>query len=186
MRKLKDLKPCDYEKRAKEHGTLRKHWEDASAKDLMWLLTHPNTTIPRRRLVGITLKTLSVCEHVTPAASKACLLDLQRWVDGEEVDLKAVYAAAYAACSAARSAAVAAAYAAAYAADAARAARVSAAADDAYAYAAADDAADAAADAAYAYAAADAAYAYAAADAVRTSEYDKFADKLLELLRGCK
>ena len=121
--KLKNLNPCRYSSRI--GSTIRKEWEK-SASDAEWLFiqAHGRGTMPRKRLVEVTLNRIEFINNKMPDTSKKVIIDLRRWIAGEEeIDLVAVrdaaYAAAYATAYATADAAAAAADAAAAAADAA-------------------------------------------------------------------
>ena len=156
--KLKELNPCRYSECV--GSTIRKEWEK-SASDAQWLFlkAHTKGTMTRKRLVEVTINRIEFINDKMPDASKKIIVDLRRWIAGEEVDLVAVRDAAAATADAATAAA-------AYAATAAATAAAAYAAAAAAAYAAA---------AAAAYATAYAAAVYAA-DAARTAAADDNVD----------
>jgi hypothetical protein len=133
--KLKNLNPCKYSSRI--GSTIRKEWEKSSS-DAEWLFiqAHIKGTMPRKRLVEVTLNRIDCINYLMPDASQKVIVGLRRWIAGEEVDLVALRDAARAADAAAYAAADAAARAAAYAAAYAAYAAVAYAAADAAAYAA--------------------------------------------------
>ena len=118
--KLKDLDPCKYSQRI--GSTIRKEWEKSSS-DAVWLFrqAHSKGTMPRKRLIEVTLNRIEFINHLMNDVSKKVIVDLRRWIAGEDIDLVAVSdttRVAYVAARAADAAAYADAYAAAYAADA--------------------------------------------------------------------
>ena len=125
--KLKDLDPCKYSQRI--GSTIRKEWEK-STSDAVWLFqqAHIKGTMPRKRLVEVTLNRIECINDKMPDVSKQAIVDLRRWIAGEDIDLVAARAADVAAHAAAHAAASAA-YAAHAAASAAYAARADAAVD---------------------------------------------------------
>jgi len=163
---LKDNDACQPAQDWAKDKSLQEIWDTCDQPNwLIWLLKKLEFKTRTFQELGIMFAE-SVTNLMRDERSKEAVLDLRRWLNGQQVDLmmvkrsaRAAHAAAHAAAYAAADAADAAAYAAYAAAYAAYAAY--AAADAAYAaYAAAADA-TAAADAAYA------AYAAAAADIIR-------------------
>jgi len=102
--KLKELNPCRYSERI--GSTIRNEWEK-SASDAEWLFKHAHIkgTMPRKMLIEVTLNRIEFINDKMPDASKKVMIDLRRWIAGEDIDLVAVRATADAAFAAARAAA---------------------------------------------------------------------------------